>query len=239
MSMPIIAVVGSKRSGKTTAIENLVQGLTRRGYKVGVVKHIPEVEFTIDTEGKDTWRYARAGALAVVSVAPNEIATIKRVDTTNYCLEEIVRGCKDDVDIIILEGFRKLVEKDPAVPKIVAVKTNEEAMEASKRYKPMLTLVGTIPTEAAKLKIPYIDMIKEPERLVNMVDRRVAASVQKKRGCKEGLAVQVDGSVLPLNPFVQRIMRNTILAMVSALKGATIKGDENIFLTIRSISKGK
>jgi len=65
----IVAVVGSSNSGKTTAVEALIKGLTKRGYTVASAKHIPDPEFTIDTEGKDTWRYAKAGASSVLSVA--------------------------------------------------------------------------------------------------------------------------------------------------------------------------
>ena len=235
--MSIVAVVGSKKSGKTTAIENLVQGLTKRGYRIATVKHIPEADFTIDTEGKDTWRHARAGASTVVSVAPNELATIKKVDTTKYGLSEIIRNVEDDIDITILEGFRKLIEQNSAVPKIVAAKTTNEVLEASKRCKPILSFVGPIPTEVAKLSISYIDVLKEPERLVDLVDKKLVALVEKRRKRREDIRIQIDGRLLPLNPFVQKIMRNTILAIVSTLRDTKIKGDENLFVTIRSVSR--
>jgi len=235
-NMSIVAVVGSKKSGKTTAIETLIKGLTKRGYKIATVKHIPEVDFTIDTEGKDTWRHAKAGASTVISVAPNELATIKKVDTTKYDLSEIIRNVEDYVDIIILEGFRKLIEQNSAIPKIVAAKTTSEILEASKRCKPILSFVGPIPTEAARLNIPYIDMLKEPEKLVNSVDKKLAASIEKRRKRREDIQIQIDGRPLPLNPFVQKIMRNTILAMVSTLKGTKIKRDESLFLNVRSVS---
>ncbi len=236
--MSIIAVIGSKKSGKTTAIETLIQGLTKKGYKIATIKHIPEANFTIDTERKDTWRHAKAGASTVISVAPNELATIKKVNTTKYGLSEIIRNVEPDVDITILEGFKKLIEQNPAVPKIVAAKTTNEILEFSKRCKPILSFVGPIPTEAAKLNIPYIDTLKEPEKLVGLVDKKLAASVQKRRRrIEEDIRIQIDEQLLPLSPFVQKIIRKTILAMVSTLKGTKIKGNENLFVTIRSVSR--
>jgi molybdopterin-guanine dinucleotide biosynthesis protein B len=235
--MAIIAVVGSKKSGKTTAIEILVQGLTKRGYKVATVKHVPEPDFTIDTEGKDTWRHAKAGASTVISVAPNEIATIRKADTTKYSLEQIVKNCEDDAEIIILEGFRELIGQNPTVPKIVAVKTAEEVLDASKRFKPILTFVGPIPAEAAKLKIPYVDALKEQKRLVDLVDEKVAALVERKRKREGELKIRIDEQALPLNPFVQKFIRNTILGMVSTLKDVTIKGEENVSVIIKSLSR--
>lgn len=133
LNMPIIAVIGSKKSGKTTTIETLVQRLTKEGHKIATAKHITETNFTIDTEGKDMRRHAKAGASTLVSVAPNELTTIKKLDTTKYDLSEIVRNVEDDADIIILEGFKKLVEKNPDIPKIVAAKTTSEVLEASKQ----------------------------------------------------------------------------------------------------------
>jgi molybdopterin-guanine dinucleotide biosynthesis protein MobB len=235
--MSIIAVVGSKKSGKTTAIETLVRGLTKRGYRIATVKHIPEADFTIDTKGKDTWRHAKAGACIVVSVAPNELATIKKVDTTKYGLGEILRNVEEDVDITILEGFRKLIEQSSAVPKIVAAKTTKGILEASKRFKPILSFVGPIPTEAAKLNIQYIDVLNDPDRLVDLVDKNVATSVEKRRKRREDIRIQIDGQLLPLTPFVQEFVRNTILAMVSTLRDTKIKGDEDLFVTIRRVSR--
>ena len=232
--MSIVAVVGSKKSGKTTAVETLVRGLTKRGYKVATVKHIPETDFTIDTEGKDTWRHAKAGARTIMSVAPNELTVIRKGDTTKYSLEQIIRNCEDDVEIIILEGFRKLIGQDPTVPKIVAVKTTEEALEASKHFKPILTFVGPISTEAERLKIPYVDMLKDQERLVDLVNEKIAALVERKLKHKKKLRIRVDEHVLPLNPFVQKIMRNIIFGMISTLKGVTIQGEEDVSIIVKS-----
>jgi len=237
--MFIVAVVGSKKSGKTTAVETLVKGLTKRGYKVATVKHIPETDFTIDTEGKDTWRHAKAGAHTVLSVAPNELTVIRKVDTTKYNLEQIVTECEDDMEVMILEGFKKLIGQNSTVPKIVAVKTTDEVLEASEHYKPILTFVGPVPTEAAKLKIPYVDVLKEPEKLVDLINQKAAALVERKRKRKEKLKIQIDEHVLRLNPFVQKIMRNTILGMISTLKDVAIKGDERISVIINSFSKHK
>jgi len=236
-SMFIVAVVGSKKSGKTTAVEMLVRGLTERGYKVATVKHIPETEFTMDTRGKDTWRHAKAGARTVISVAPNELTVIRKVETAKYSLEQLVAECEDDVEIIILEGFKKLIAQNITVPKIVAVKTTDEVLEASGHYKPILTLVGPIPIEAAKPKIPYVDVLKEPEKLVNLVTQKAAVLVERKRKRDEKLKIQIDERVLPLNPFVQKIMRNTILGMISTLKGIAIRGDERISVIINSFSR--
>lgn len=168
----VIAVVGSKKSGKTTVIETLTEALTKKGYKVATAKHIPEKNFTIDTEGKDTWRFAKAGAKKVMGIAPTEIFTIEKADINHLSLKKIVEKCLGN-DIIIIEGFRKLLGEDTKVPKIVTVKSAEEALEASKTFKPIIAFTGPYSLKETTLNTPYIDVLKEKEKIANIVEEIV------------------------------------------------------------------
>ena len=170
MKTTVIAVVGSKSSGKTTTIEVLTKKLTKRGYNVAAVKHVPEPEFTIDREGKDTWRFARSGAKTIVSVASSEIATIEKVDSTVFSLEEILQRCKN-ADLVFLEGFKRLVGKNCDLPKIVAVESAQEILQASKTFEPILAFTGLRPIETLNLKVPYINVLENSEKIVNMVEK--------------------------------------------------------------------
>jgi molybdopterin-guanine dinucleotide biosynthesis protein B len=171
--MLLIAVVGGKKSGKTTTVEALVRGLTGRGYQVATVKHVPEKGFTLDTEGKDTWRHARAGANTVVVVASNELGIIRKTDTTKLSLQEIVANCKDSIDIIIFEGFRNLVKSDPMVLKIVTINSLEEAVEASNQFRPIIAFAGVAARAAKDMDAPSVDALKEPERLIEIVEKNL------------------------------------------------------------------
>ena len=111
MNPRVIAVVGGKKSGKTTTIELLIKELAGRGYIIAAVKHIPEPNFTIDEEGKDTWKYAQAGATTIIAVSSQEIATIEKVAPANLSLKKVLQKCRD-CDLVFLEGFRDLVVKD-------------------------------------------------------------------------------------------------------------------------------
>jgi molybdopterin-guanine dinucleotide biosynthesis protein B len=234
----IVAVVGSSDTGKTTAIEAIIKGLTEKGYTVASAKRIPEPEFTIDTEGKDTWRHAKAGASAVLSVAPKELATIKKVDTKNYTLAQLIAEVPDEIDVIIIEGFKNLVGQDITIPKIVATKTADEISEALERYKNILAFIGQKPDEQTDIEIPFVDILKEPEKLVDLVNNKVEVLVERKRKREEKITIQVDEKLLPLGDFVQDIARNTILAMVSSLKGVEIKGEEKVSVVVKSRSRG-
>jgi molybdopterin-guanine dinucleotide biosynthesis protein MobB len=237
MPMPIIAVVGSRQSGKTTAVEAIARGLTAKGYRVASAKHIPEAEFTIDTKRKDTWRHAQAGAKIIMSVAPNELTIIKKVDTTQYDVNAFVQQFEREVDILILEGFRELVAEDLSVPKVVTIKTSKEIPEALKYFKPVVAFEGSDIIEAPDLKIPKIDVLKEPERLVDIIEKRVSPVIRKRRELRQSLAVRLNKEALALNPFVQGFVRNVILAMISTLKDTGIKGDEDVSIIINSANK--
>jgi molybdopterin-guanine dinucleotide biosynthesis protein MobB len=174
MKKPIvIAVVGSKSSGKTTTIEALTRELTRRGYRIAAVKHVPEPEFTMDTVGKDTWRFAQSGAETIISVASHEIATIEKVKTENFPLKEILQKC-EGFDVVFLEGFRKFVVEQRYIYKIVTVKYIKEALEAAKSFKPILAFVGPCSTENLNLEIPYVDVLKNPEAIADIVEKTLS-----------------------------------------------------------------
>lgn len=46
------------------------------------------------------------------------------------------------------------------------------------------------------------------------------------------LIVKIDGKNVLMHPFVQRIIRKTVLAMISTLKGVEIQGNENIEIKV-------
>jgi molybdopterin-guanine dinucleotide biosynthesis protein MobB len=172
MKIPVIAVVGSKSSGKTTTIEVLTKELSKRGYKIATIKHIPEPNFTMDREGKDTWRFAKSGAKTIISVASNEITTIEKINENNFSLKNILKKCEGN-NIVFLEGFRKIVGKKRNIQKIVVVKSEEEALEALKYFKPLLAFTGPYSTENLNLKIPYADVLKNPGKLADIVEKTV------------------------------------------------------------------
>jgi molybdopterin-guanine dinucleotide biosynthesis protein B len=172
--MKVIAIVGSKSSGKTTTIEILTRELTRRGYKIAAAKHIPEPNFTIDREGKDTWRFAKSGAKTIISVASNEMATIEKLEEASLSLKKILMKCEGN-DIVLLEGFKELVSKKRSIQKIVVVKSEKEVVEALKSFKPILAFIGPYSTESMKLRIAYVDVLKSPEKIADIVEKAIKA----------------------------------------------------------------
>ena len=123
------------------------------------------------------------------------------------------------------------------IPKIVAVKTVEEISEAIGRYKNILAFIGQGPDQKMQTEIPFIDTMKEPEKLVEIVNKKVAVLVERKRKREQKITIQIDEEMLPLGDFVQDIVRNSVLAMVSSLKGVKkIKGEEKVLIFIKRLT---
>jgi len=172
MKSQVIAIVGTKKSGKTTTIENLIREFTKRGYKVAAIKHVPEPDHTIDTSGKDTWRYAQAGARTVVSAAFGEIATIEKVPLETVKLSDLVKKCKGN-DLVFIEGLKKKVAKRKNIPKIVVAKSMDEVVNAVEIYKPILAFSGSYSTKNLKFESPYANSLENPEQLADIIETKL------------------------------------------------------------------
>lgn len=99
--MKIISVIGYKKTGKTTLVEQLVHYLKKYG-KVGTIKHLHE--HTINTPGTDTWKHANAGADVVVAVARDEIVKFSRGNHLECALDELANS---GMDFAVVEGFKE------------------------------------------------------------------------------------------------------------------------------------
>jgi molybdopterin-guanine dinucleotide biosynthesis adapter protein len=139
VSRPILlAISGYKKSGKTTLIESLVSVLTKRGLRVGVIKHQNEA-VEPERPGSDTQRFGSAGAAVVgydgqsifwKAVSGNlqvESAGALSRDSTDHpeeadrILSDLIRRLEAYADLILIEGFKKC-----SVDKIWLLKEGEE-----------------------------------------------------------------------------------------------------------------
>ncbi len=110
----ILGIKGEKNSGKTTLIEKLLASIDG---KVIVIKSSSHDKF--DEEGKDTWRYRKAGAKAAIIVG-GETACY----STMSMEEAILMAKKMHPDLIIIEGFEKvkgdvIVSPDESVEEVL------------------------------------------------------------------------------------------------------------------------
>lgn len=181
----LIAVVGSKRSGKTTTIEYLIRQLAKEGLKIGVVKHVHDPNFSIDTPQKDTFRFSQSGAKIVVSSAKKEVAIIKKFNEhcESFHLKEILDFLeKEKLDLIFLEGFHSVIAQRSDVYKIITAK-NQEDLEKRLHgtVPPILAVTGLIACQNIKTQvseIPLINVLTEGNLLLKLI--KLALSKKRK-----------------------------------------------------------
>ena len=173
--MVVVAVVGKSGSGKTTTIEYLTSRLSEGGYRVGSIKHIHHLDFSIDTEGTDTWRHTHAGAIVTVAIAPKETVIIKKTDAL-LDLDRIIRLLDEEkVDFIFIEGLHSLIAKRKDIPKILVAKDVEDLTETlNGTVQPILAITGAIAkrkTEVSGIEAPIIDIYTEGDLLLKLLKK--------------------------------------------------------------------
>ncbi|HMK45498.1 MAG TPA: molybdopterin synthase [Methanocella sp.] len=104
--MKVIAIVGYKKTGKTTLVERLVACLARHG-TVGTIKHSQEEVLPF---GGDTDRHLASGATVTIGVTPTRSVLVMKSNDIHTALRQMsVQG----VDYVVVEGF-----KESGLPKI-------------------------------------------------------------------------------------------------------------------------
>ena len=163
-----IGVVGRKDSGKTSVVVSIIEELTNGGYQVATAKHINQQAFSMDTEGKDTWRHSAAGANPVLSVSDIETAVLIRDGVQQFSLERM-RRFAPDADILVIEGLSSLTLTDEQVGKIVCVRNGEEYSEFKQKASgEVIAYCSTQP-----MGKPILNIEKDLQALVERVVRYV------------------------------------------------------------------
>ncbi|MBA7615273.1 hypothetical protein ES703_22551 [subsurface metagenome] len=200
---PVISIVGKAKSGKTTLIERLVAELKQRGYRVATIKHSPK-GFELDQPGKDSWRLARSGSDAVVISSRQKLAMIRPQDH-DAIIEEVVRFLGPDFDIVLAEGFRK----GSALKIEVHRKELGEGLLLSPKQ-----LLAIVTDETLEADVPQFSW-EDIAAVASFIEEKLIS----KWPAAEAVVV-VNGSPLTLSRFPRQMIANTLLAMVSTLKGA-------------------
>ncbi|MEM3640520.1 MAG: molybdopterin-guanine dinucleotide biosynthesis protein B [Candidatus Bathyarchaeia archaeon] len=256
----LVSVVGGKHSGKTTVIRYLISELKLRGYKVGSVKEMPNIQW-VDFSGKDTWEHGKAGAEIVVATPLNEtVFFVKR----KLFLNEIMPFLSG-FDYVILEGF----EHEKTVARIVAAKDAEEAEKFSDDLN--IAVSGLIAEsekeikKASNLKVPIFNCKFASAKIADLVEQKafpllpgmphcsecgyrscyefakaIVAGTEARRNCpllmREDVVLEVNGKMIPLKLFPRTIIANIVRGIVSSLKG--IKEVREVKIIVRKDQTG-
>lgn len=100
-NIPVLGFAGFSGTGKTTLLEKVIPCLTAKGLRVAVIKHDAH-GLKFDHEGKDSERFAKAGAdYSIVSSGQNAAVFLARPLEP----EEAIAFAQD-ADLVLVEGYK-------------------------------------------------------------------------------------------------------------------------------------
>ncbi|MBC7101335.1 MAG: molybdopterin-guanine dinucleotide biosynthesis protein B [Methanobacteriales archaeon] len=212
--MKILGIIGTKDTGKTTLVTRLIKGLTDKGYKVGTIKH---THGRFDFPGKDTEIHRKAGAKLVIGAgketfffSPKE-KNIKWIISTIPFIEEI--------DFLIIEGFKKMefanistsIENEFTIKKVDPFSLKDGEFKEILQLTEKRTYGLLLGLNCGKCGF------ESCEEFARAKVKGDADDVNCKSQFKRAM-LRINGNPIPLNPFVQKIMSETITGMVKSLQ---------------------
>ncbi len=175
----LINVIGLKKSGKTTVTEGIVASLRARGYRVGTIKSMVQSVFSMDTEGKDTYRHGQAGAEFTISLSLGETVLLQRHDGGRRGVRDISHLFPEGVQYVICEGL-----EDPTARQLQVVCLRDpDDIEGTLRVRKgdprrIMCLSGLIALKGKRdLPYPLFNIMEPSERdgLADLIIRRTGA----------------------------------------------------------------
>ncbi|MBC7189588.1 molybdopterin-guanine dinucleotide biosynthesis protein B [Candidatus Aerophobetes bacterium] len=206
--MPFTVVIsGPSGAGKTTLILKLIPELVKRGYQVGTVKNCPH-GFDMDKEGKDSWKFSRAGSRGILLTSPHKIAFLEEKEEDKKDILKLVNSFFEGYDIVMMEGFSgvegiKKIEILPEKPQDTCIINQENIIAFITRDKE-----SDLQTKKPVFKAFQI------EKIINFLEEMMKKEKEK----ENKVEISINGKSLPLNFFVKQMVKNLVLALVEPLK---------------------
>lgn len=247
--MKIITINGIHHTGKTTTATAIIKELSKRGFSVGSIKEIHAENFAMDTIGSNTNLHQQAGASMVIARGINETdVLIPKALTLDAILDFF------DHDWVVCEGV-----EDANALKIVTGASEADCMlkwdERVIAVSGIISNQGVATLHDVPVFHPKDDIDQLMDYLLAHVSERLPNFDETccqacGMSCKELLVAQykdpqhapecvlnsslvevlIDNKPIKMVPFVQNIVRNNVLAILSELQG--YKTSKPITITI-------
>jgi len=152
--MKIVSVVGLHRSGKTTAVEQIIKYLRGQGYSVSSIKDIHQEGFTMEKPGSNSQRHLQASDTYVFARGKHETYLVwNRQLTLNEMLTHM------DTDWVVIEGMH-----EEPLPKVLVARNEEDILQLL--TPEVITISGVYSETHSEYKgIPCINAVSDIERL--------------------------------------------------------------------------
>lgn len=215
--IPVIGFCGASGSGKTTLLAGVIAEMHRRGFSVGAVKHHGHGGAVVEPAvlaGKDTARLADAGAARVLLSHPGGISLSGGPAEGALDPTQLTRLFFSGLDMVLVEGFKKA-----AIAKIEVVASGARPLLPAGGRLLALARRGGSGQEAG---LPVLDA-DDPAAVADLVAAEAAAQAGRVAP-QAGISLRVGGCELSVNPFVARILADTLRGMVATLKGGDAPG---------------
>jgi molybdopterin-guanine dinucleotide biosynthesis protein MobB len=200
--MKIVAVVGFSESGKTRLIVRLIRELTARGLRVSAVKRCSH-GFSLDTEGKDTADFSRAGADTVAMVSPEGWAAIGASPAGDA--SQLAARLFPDADVVLVEGG-----KDVRGTRKIEVLGVDAAAAPMSPPGELVAIVADRPVPGCAA-VPVFG----PDDISGISDFILSLEEAK----MADITLEVDGREVNMNPFVRTFIERTVMGMITSLSG--------------------
>lgn len=218
--MKVLGIVGTQNTGKTTLVTLIVSELVKRGYNVGTVKH---THHDFDLEGKDTWKHRQAGAELVVGSGERTFFLLnERMD-----LEKIIKKIEflKELDFVIVEGFKFVSYPKISTTEVKDDYTIKNVDVFNLKDEDITSLVDLIEKRTYGF-ISNTDCGNCGYNTCTEMAKGIVKGDISEEKCKmkkfSEVKLFIEDKNIPLNPFVQDILKKGILGMLK-----TLKTDEN------------
>lgn len=236
--MRIITINGIHQTGKTTTATAIIHELSKRGYTVGSIKEIHAETFAMDTKGTNTDLHRQAGASMVVArgMYETDVLIPRAIDIEqilDYFYHDwvICEGVEDANALKIVTGVSEqdcLDKWDDRVIAISGIYSNQHQQPLQGRpvFHPIDDIEAFVDylIKHVKTRLPSVDdaCCKACGLTCRQMLIQQFLYPEKDLECvlsASNITVMVDQKPIAMVPFVQALVKNNVLAILSELDG--------------------
>jgi len=218
----ILSFYGPSGSGKTETITKIIEYFKNKNYNIATIKHIPHEGFSIDSPGKDTWKFSNSGSKLTVSSSIGEVSFILK---RNMDLKEIIKiiNLFGEFDLILIEGYKN----EPWIKKIKFGngETKENTVMEYRDFDSLIKYIEhEIEIDKIMKKLPNFNCGECGFKTCRDLAEKILNKEKDFMDCRYYnpdvfMNIIVNNREIYLSPFVQNIVKNTIIGLLSSLKG--------------------